>query len=376
MRARIVIIGTGTTALCLALEFARRTNPLREPVLLISGGTPELAALELCRHDLEGSGHALEARHGLRFWSGLWAATGRDPGWNACGLIYESGKEVEDSVWKRLRELGASVRKEGDRLLDEDAGTLSTEHAVSALEALAREAGAVVRKGELAKEIMVENGKVTGVRTSKGEITSTEIILAGAEAAALVPGAALVLEREERTEFCFEAKPGEDVDTDSVRGAEPVRDLFSSEELGMRGAASAFENHFEVEEPDRSEAMSRVSTDETALPEQGGKVWIMAKDKSEAELLAAAEEDSNNEHERLERRHCLWRTSDKSPVIGPVRSTQGLWVACAFGENAALFAPACAEGLAVRILNGETGWFSGQGYDPSRDELNWQSRSR
>jgi glycine/D-amino acid oxidase-like deaminating enzyme len=376
MRARIVIIGTGTTALCLALEFARRTNPLTDPVLLISGGTPELAALELCCHDLEGSGRALEARHGLRFWSGLWAATGRDPGWNACGLVYESGKEMDGSVWKRLRELGASVRKEGDRLLDEDAGTLSTENAVMVLEALAREAGAVVRRGEFAEEIMVENGKVIGVKTSKGEITSTEIILAGAEAAVLAPGATLVLEREERTELCFKRKQGEGVEADAAQEDAPLRDLFSSEALGMGGAASAFENHFEVEEPDRSEAVARVSADETALPEQGGQVWVMAKDKSGAELLAVAEEDSNNEQGRLERRHCLWRAPDKSPVIGPVLLTQGLWVACAFGEKAAVFAPACAEGLAVRILDGESGWFSGQEYDPSREALNWQSRSR
>ena len=144
----------------------------------------------------------------------------------------------------------------------------------------------------------------------------------------------------------------------------------------MSGSASAFENHFEVEEPDRSEARAKVCADETALPEQGGQLWLMAKEKRKAELLAAVQETSDNEQGRLERRHCLWRSPDKSPVIGPALSTQGLWVACAFGENAALFAPACAEGLATRILDGESGWFSGQGYDPSRAALNWQSRSR
>jgi glycine/D-amino acid oxidase-like deaminating enzyme len=374
MRARIVIIGTDITGLCLALELARRTNPLREPVLLISGGELESAELELCCHNLEDKETALEARHGLRFWSGLWAATGRDPGWNSCGLVYEKGFEEHPTVWKRLLELGASVRREPGELFDEDAGTLSTAKAATCLEALAREAGAVVRIHEVAEELVIEAGKITGVKTSRGSISTSEVLLAGTGGATFAPGGPPVLNEKRWTEFGYEAN--EPLAVEATSRARDPKDLFATNEQGREAAAGAFEAHFERDEPVSSEVMALVSGDLVASPEPEGRLWVRGAKQAEAERGALAERVLGCARVAAQRTHSSWMADDESPVIGPVPSVEGAWIACGFGEDVSLFAPACAEGLAERILKGESGWFSGKSCDPRRASLSWSNRAR
>ena len=374
MRARIVIIGTGTTGLCLALELARRTNPLTEPVLLISAGGLNPQELELCRHDLEGEGLALEARHGLRFWSGLWAATGRDPGWNSCGLAYEEVREEDAPAWKKLLDLGASVRREKDCVFDEDAGTLSTAKALTCLEALAREAGAVVRTGDVAQELIVEAGKVTGVKTSSGLIKTAEVVLAGARAATIAPGGPPVLDERSWTELGYETSGGEALVEETTSGEREIGDLFATNALGRQAAAAAFEDHFEQEEPSSSEVRAQVSGSSVAAPEQDGRLWVGGPKQAEVDALAQRVLGSALLKEQ--RTRSTWLAADERPVIGPLPATEGAWIACAFGENTSLYAPACAEALAGRVLKGETGWFRGGDYDPRRASLSWSNRAR
>ena len=374
MRARIVIIGTGTTGLCLALELARRTNPLTEPVLLISAGGPEPQELELCRHDLEGEGMALEARHGLRFWSGLWAATGRDPGWNSCGLAYEPVWEEDPAAWKRLLELGASVRREQGCVFDEDAGTLSTAKALTCLEALAREAGAVVRTGDVAEELIIEAGKITGVKTASGLIITAEVVLAGAKAATIAPGGPPALDEKLWTELGYETNDGGDLVEEARSEEGELADLFAADALGGRAAAAAFESHFEQEEPSSSEVRAQVSGSSVAAPEQDGRLWVGGLEQGEAEALARRVLGSALLKDQ--RTRSTWLAADERPVIGPLPAVEGAWIACAFGEKTSLYAPACAEALAERILKGETGWFRGGDCDPQRASLSWSNRAR
>lgn len=374
MRARIVIIGTGTTGLCLALELARRTNPLTEPVLLISAAGPKPLELELCRHDLEGEGLALEARHGLRFWSGLWAATGRDPGWNSCGLAYEPVWEEDPPAWKRLLDLGASVRREKDCVFDEDAGTLSTAKALTCLEALAREAGAVVRTGAVAEELIVEGGKITGVKTSSGPISTAEVVLAGARAATLAPGGSPALDEKLWTELGYETNEGEALVEEATGGEGEIKDLFATSALGREAAADAFESHFEQEEPSSSGVRAQVSGSSVAAPEQDGRLWVGGLEQGEAEALA--KRVLGSARLKAQRTRSAWLAADERPVIGPLPAAEGAWIACAFGENTSLYAPACAEALAEQILKGESGWFRGGHCDPRRASLSWPNRAR
>ena len=376
MRARIVIIGTGTTGLCLALELARRTNPLSDPVLLVSAGETAPAELELCRYDLEVEALSLEARHGLRFWAGLWSATGRDPGWNPCGLTYAEVSTEGPPALKRMRELGASVHLEGGRVSDEDAGTLCTKKAAGSLEALAREAGAIVRKGEIAEGLVVEGGRVVGVKTSSGTISAGEVVLAGASAAALAPDGAPALSEKVWTEFAYDGE-GRDCAEEGASGEElGLEDLFTTNDLNPEAAAAVFESHFEQESPSGSEVRAQASGDLVASPEQGGRLWVGGFEQSEsaAEELARRTLGAANSSSR--RSHGLWSTADERPIVGPLPSIEGVWIGCAFGEKTSLLAPACAESLSDLILAGESGWFNGGVCDPSRAAVSWSSRAR
>lgn len=376
MRARIVIIGTGTTGLCLALELARRTNPLRDPVLLLSAGELASSEVELCRYDLEEEDLSLEARHGLRFWGGLWSATGRDPGWNPCGLSYERVSVGEPAALKRLQELGTSVRVEGGRVSDEDAGTLCTMKAAATLEALAREAGAIVRTGETAEELVVEDGRVIGVKTSRGMISTEGVVLAGASAAAVAPLGAPMLSERMWTEFAYDEEEGGSAEEDITGEDRGLDDLFAMNELNPEKAAAVFESHFEQEGPSGSDVSAQISGGLVASPEQSGRLWVGGFEQDEPAAEGLAQRMLGAARLSSQRSRCAWSTADERPIVGPLPSIRQAWIACAFGEKASLFAPACAESLSDLILAGESGWFSGGVCDPSRAAVSWSSRAR
>ena len=72
----------------------------------------------------------------------------------------------------------------------------------------------------------------------------------------------------------------------------------------------------------------------------------------------------------------VWGGGGGSRVVGRVPGCEGVWRACGFGAKAGLVAPACAEGLATRILGQGGGWFDDPACDPARSAISWQSRSR
>jgi glycine/D-amino acid oxidase-like deaminating enzyme len=385
MRARLVIVGKGTTGLCLALEAARRTDPIAQPVVLLAGPETTSPRLELCRHDLDGSGWALEARHGLRYWSGLRARTGRDPGWNPCGAIVEEGGAEAAAGWSRLLELGVDVRRAGERFVDEEAGTLDGEQARACLEALAREAGAVVRGGEEALEVLVLEGGGVEVRTATDRIRCDEAILAGAGACALAPGGGPELARttwSERVHGEEAALDGDAGDGSDERNGgdgeeEPlVLNYLPSGGLGPAALADALEGEFADEGPGGGGVRARVRGGLVAAPERGGRLWVggVDYDGEGAEALATSALGDCAAGE--ERTRAIWTARDGAPIVGPVPGSAGVWLACGFGARAGLFAPACAEGLALRLLDGSTGWFTENACDPGRSSVSWPSRSR
>jgi len=372
MRARLVIIGSGTTGLCLAHEAARRTDPLSEPVLLLAGTETTRPGLELCRYELDSVELALEARHGLRFWSGLRARTGRDPGWNPCGAVVEINGAEELPGWGRLKELGAKIRRDGDKVFDDEAGTLEGERARACLEALAREAGAVLRLREQALRVRAEPGSPLVVETTRGEVSAQSVVLAGAGAVSLTPGGAPELVDQTWRERSY---GGEEEREDEEGGAEEeplVLDFLPSGELDPSAVADAFEERFGGHELGSAGVRARVSADLVAAPERGGRLWVggagePSREAGELAARALGEVSLGEERERA-----LWSGPDGAPIIGAVPGQEGVWLACGFGASAGLFAPACAEGLASRVLEGTSGWFSQPRYDSTRSAVSWQ----
>ena len=372
MRARLVIIGSGTTGLCLALEAARRTDPLSAPILLLAGSETTTPRLELCRHDLDSADLALEARHGIRFWSGLQARTGRESGWNPCGALVEVNAEDELCGWRRLHELGVNVRRDGEKVFDDDAGTLEGGRARACLEALAREAGAVVRTGERALSVHAEPASPLVVETTAGEVHAEAVVLAGAGANSLTPGGAPELVCQTWRERSY---GGEEEGAKERAGTEEeplVLDFLPSGELDASAVAEVFQERFGGPESGRAGARARVSGELVAAPESGGRLWVggLGEAPGDAASLAARALGETSLGEERERK--VWEGPDGAPIVGAVPGREGVWLACGFGSSAGLYAPACAEGLALRILEGTSGWFSQPLYDATRPSVSWR----
>jgi glycine/D-amino acid oxidase-like deaminating enzyme len=159
--------------------------------------------------------------------------------------------------------------------------------------------------------------------------------------------------------------------------AEPlILDFLDSGELDPASLADAFDDNFDDAEPSRAGVRARVAGEMVAAPERGGKLWVgsVNHEVERADQLArrALGESTRGE----ERTRTLWEGADGSPIVGRVPGCEGVWLACGFGAKAGLFAPACAEGLATRILGQGGGWFDDPACDPARSAISWQSRSR
>jgi glycine/D-amino acid oxidase-like deaminating enzyme len=340
--------------------------------VLLAGSETTSPRLELCRHDLASTDLVLEARHGIRFWSGLRARTGRDPGWNPCGALVEVKGDEELSAWGRLHELGVGIRRDGDKVFDDDAGTLEGERARACLEALAREAGAVVRMGEVALSVQADPGRPLVVETTMGEIRSEAVVLAGAGAISLTPGGAPELVSRAWRERSYGGEEGGG-DEQAGTEAEPlVLDFLPSGEHDESAVAGAFQERFGGPELGRVGVRARAAGDLVAAPESGGRLWVGGVEDPSGDAAALAARAIGEISLGEERELALWEGPDGAPIIGAVPGREGVWLACGFGAGAGLFAPACAEGLASRILEGVSGWFSQPRYDATRSSVSWR----
>ena len=89
--------------------------------------------------------------------------------------FYEDADDVSAAwIWTRIRRLGNSRRS----LMQEELGHIAggTETLVAALVEKIRALGGTVRLGEPVEEVVVERGRVTGVRTSSGTMPADAVI--------------------------------------------------------------------------------------------------------------------------------------------------------------------------------------------------------
>jgi glycine/D-amino acid oxidase-like deaminating enzyme len=233
----------------------------------------------------------------------------------------------------------------------------------------------VVRKKGEAQELHIEGGGLLKVRASGEDVTCDAVVLAGAGAIALTPGGAPELLARTWTERSY---GGETTGSEAAQvDAEPAAlDFLPSGELDPASMANAFEERFAEAEPGRVSVRARVQGGMVAAPEREGRLWVggVNYDAESAALLAARALGESSPGE--ERTRTLWEGGDGSPVVGRVPGCEGVWVACGFGASAGLFAPACAEGVAMRVLEETSGWFGERSCDPARPAVNWPSRSR
>lgn len=189
----------------IAWQLARRLDPHTDPVVLLE--KKELAAGSsgksgaILRQFYGDREVAAMARDSLRVFKGFEAATGRDLAFLACGVLTLGsrakpgeaelvernvammrglGIEVELLDAAALRALVPGIRASDATIAawEPGAGAVDPVRTVHAFAALAREHGAITRVGVRAEELVVEGGRVRGVRTDDGLIECDQVVVA------------------------------------------------------------------------------------------------------------------------------------------------------------------------------------------------------
>lgn len=189
----------------IALRTAERTDDLKEPVVLLERDRPGAGSSggssAILRQFYGSRCTASMARDSLRYFSGFENRTGRSIGFLRTGVLtLAQSRKPEDIA--RLEELvnmqasigidisvvnAAEIRELVHGMeVDEGtfgawecgAGCVDADRTVEALASIARNKGAVIRNGTTAEEILIEEGRVVGVRTDREVIECEQVVLA------------------------------------------------------------------------------------------------------------------------------------------------------------------------------------------------------
>jgi len=189
----------------IAMQVARRSDPLKQPVLLLershlaAGSTGRSGAI-LRQHysDRELAGMA---RDSLREYSGFRARTGYSVGFQACGVLTLAGPgspgsvelvrenvrmqqtlgidtRLVDAAEIRALARGIQIEEQAIGAFEPGAGVCDPKRTVESFASLARYYGATTRSGEDVLEVLVEAGRVCGVRTRTETIEADQVVLA------------------------------------------------------------------------------------------------------------------------------------------------------------------------------------------------------
>jgi len=414
MRARVVVVGGGVMGASIAWQLARRLDPHEEPVVLLE--KQELAAGEsgrsgaILRQFYSDRPVAAMARDSLRVYAGLESATGRSIGFMRSGVLTLASRAVagQAELLERnvamMRGLGIEVElldAAGLRALvpgiaasdatvaawEREAGAVDPLRTVRVLAALAREQGAVTRIGVRAEELLLERGRVVGVRTSEGSIECRAVVVAtGPWTRPLLARAGHELPlRVVRPEQHFLAMPASApvaAPSPASSTVRPARDL-PDEELFARfseGASTARAPHpvlLDLEHGfyarcELAAGRTRVGrmdyqadaevADPDALDERVSdefKRWARARLEARLPVYRA-----QPDHSSLAGMYTL--TPDAQAVLGPLAGTEGLFVASGFSGHGFKLAPSIGEGLAQMVLGEPVSAFETPFFAPGR----------
>ncbi|MGO4126723.1 NAD(P)/FAD-dependent oxidoreductase [Inquilinus sp. YAF38] len=195
----VVVIGGGIVGAAAAYFLARR----RQKVALVEKGwiAGEQSGRNWgwCRRQNRDERELPLASLALRLWDGLAAEIGRDLGFRRCGLLYVTDNPAQLAEWEKWRELGRRFDVDTRMLSAAEAtaataGTgrnwLGAAHSVDdgkadpalaapVLAEGARRLGATIHQACAARGLEITNGAVSGVVTEKGTIRAGAVLCAG-----------------------------------------------------------------------------------------------------------------------------------------------------------------------------------------------------
>ncbi len=392
MKARTVIIGGGVMGAAIAWHVARRRDPLHEPVVLLektglaAGSSGRSGAI--LRHFYSDAELVRMVRDSLRVYAGFQATTGRSIAFQRMGVLTIAGPHdaellalvrrnadlalsqgvdarIVDAAAMRALVPGIEVADGSLGCHEPEGGGVEPVRTVEAIAALAREAGAITRLGARALDIVIESGRVTGVRTSDGSITAGQVVVAaGPWSGPLLQraGAELPL-TVVRPAQQFVALPRraaravggrEDALVDSVldrfgvapeRLPDPVHPVVLDLERGFYTRNESHAARTRIGRLDHSEDPSVADPDEVdahVAPE----FTRWARTAIEGRLPAYAKVEDAGTTVGL-----YTLTPDSQAAIGPWPGIEGLFVVTGFSGHGFKLAPSVGEGVA-RMLDG------------------------
>ena len=212
-------------------------------------------------------------------------------------------------------------------------GYLAPHALLEGFRARARRGGASFHTSREAIALEIERGRVTGVRTSGGRVSSPMVAVAlGADAGPFLERVGIRLPLRPTLRRLFFTHPLPDLQPTLPLVLDLDRPFYFRPEAGGVLMSLA-----EVEEGGRAE---RATADEGALPDR-----LVERAMNRCPLLGNA---------RLLRSWSGQRTltPDDRPVVGPAPGIEGLWLAVGFGGHGITHAPSLGLALAEAMAGG------------------------
>ncbi len=413
MKAKTVVIGGGVMGVNIAMHAARKSDPLREPVVLLERGTLASGSSgrsgAILRTFYTDRVTAAMARDSLRRYANFQGRTGRSIGFTRSGVLTLSGTEAASesgahvemirSNVAMMQSIGIDVRVvEHDEIrrlapgIEASEGTIGAYEpggglvdplaAVEAIAALARDYGATTRLGTPVTEIRIEGGRVLGVETPTGSIDAEQVVVsAGPWARTVLSRAGIDLPlRVVRPEQAFLSMPVRDVELDlAPLEAVPESDLsdtrFSSSgsdgpppphpilldlELGYYSKVEPFKERTRIGRIDYSNDLELEDPD--AIDEEVGDDF-----RRDARMALCRRMPMYRDEDELGAEAAWYTlTPDGQAMLGPVPGVEGLYVCAGFSGHGFKLAPSVGEGLSQMLAGQPVSAFDVDFFDPAR----------
>jgi sarcosine oxidase, subunit beta len=398
VQAKALIVGGGVMGVSIALNLARRYNPIKQPIIVLErgqiGGGSSGSSGALLRQHYEERAIASVARDSMREYAGFEAKTGRSVGFRRSGVLTLAGPSAP-RMMERVRSNIASQEKIGIRtsLLDAagirqkmpgievhdqaiaawepGGGYVDPQLCVREFAALARSYGAATRTGVGIEELIVSGGRIQGVKTDQGEIRAEQVVIvAGAWSRRLLePHGVKLPVRVARVEQHFVALPIDSSDQ-TPESAIPTVNLEDPLEEEAERLKQNEEPHLGGEHPvlidleygfyARPEPLQH-RTRICPISYQEGEIFDEPSGDNSVTAARAAEA-----RELLCKRLPFYRdltlvgsqvgwfplTPDGRAVMGAVPKVDGLFIATGFADHGFKLAPSVGEGMA-QLMAGE-----------------------
>jgi len=411
----------------IAMYAAQRTDPLEEPVVLFERGALADGSSgrsgAILRQYYADAPVAAMARDSLRAYATFELRTGRPAGFRRTGVLTLTGPGQPDQQARmrknvamlqgmgvkielidvaRIREVcrGAEVADGTVGAWEPEGGFVDPVRAVEAFGSLARQRGAATRLGVTVQELVIEENKVVGLKTSEGDYEVKAVALvAGPWSGKLLAAAGVevplrilrpenhflalpdaLIDREAETE---EDGAGGDVtmeDPLEVIAEELAHGQVAADPLALHPVLIDLEHGFYCRCEPRDDRTRVGRTDysgdlvledpDTLSEEVGAEMRSFAR-----EALSTRMPAYRGRPDAGSRAGWYTLTPDARPVIGPVASSrggdpiEGLVIATGFSGHGFKLAPSVGEGVTQMLFGEPVSAFDARAFAPDRFDV-------